>query len=341
MAEPYPAANVDGLEQPTRLSRPPRRFSTAQLPLRLGTCELVRSRVSIPNMGAKKTDDGKSIVWGILLFLVFAVVAWPYFVGTWLAVQLGADNPSTARSVTGWLLEVLWLGGLVSLAGWAWLKEKQQQDEARRLELLKQQRKREFGSAGARLYEQADASVSTIAASEAARTGWLGDPTDFDFRADLEAIAANLRRAEQIRTVTADASSIRDFSQADKQMLHDAKVEIAKLENSVKQRVELIGKCAQQAADIDRALREERESGVMANRREDLRGRLGPILYGSQKMPIDGPSESADVVTARAAAFHELKALIDKHRIAASDLGEEPDAAGKVLNQRIGGTPPE
>jgi len=48
------------------------------------------------------------------------------------------------------------------------------------------------------------------------------------------------------------------------------------------------------------------------------------------------------VVTARAAAFHELKALIDKHRLdAASDLGEEPDAAGKVLNQRIGGTPPE
>ncbi|MGB6108162.1 MAG: hypothetical protein WBF86_10155, partial [Mycobacterium sp.] len=114
--------------------------------------------------------------------------------------------------------------------------------------------------------------------------------------------------------------SIRDFSQADKQMLHDAKVEIAKLENSVNQRVELIGKCAQQSADIDRALREERESVVMAKRREELRGRLGPILYGSQKLPIDSPSESADVVTARAAAFHELKALIDKHRLdAASD----------------------
>ena len=68
-----------------------------------------------------------------------------------------------------------------------------------------------------------------------------GDPADFDFRADLEAIAANLRRAEKIRTVTEDAWSIRDFSQADKQMLHDAKVEIAKLQNSVKQRVELIG----------------------------------------------------------------------------------------------------
>ena len=160
--------------------------------------------------------------------------------------------------------------------------------------------------------------VATIAASEAARTGWLGDPADFDFRADLETIAATLRRAEKIRTVTADASSIRDFNQADKQMLRDAELEIARLQSSVKQRVELIGKCAQQAADIDRALREERESDVMAKRREDLRGRLGPILYGSQKLPIDSPSESGDVVTARAAAFHELKALVDKHRLAAT-----------------------
>ena len=271
-------------------------------------------------MGAKKTDDGAGMAWAILLFLLFLVVAWPYFLGTLLAVQLGSDNPSTARSVTGWVLELLWLGLWVGFAGWSWLEKKLKEDEARRLELLAQQRKREFGSAGARLYEKADASVAEIAASEAARTGWLGDPADFDFRADLESIAANLRRAEEIRAAAADASSIRDFSQADKQMLHDAKVEIAKLENSVNQRVELIGKCAQQSADIDRALREERESVVMAKRREELRGRLGPILYGSQKLPIDSPSESADVVTARAAAFHELKALIDKHRLdAASD----------------------
>jgi len=277
-------------------------------------------------MGAKKSsDDGALLAVGIVLFVAFLAVAWPYLLGTWLAVQLGADNPSTARSVVGWVLESLWLAGLVAVPALIWLGKKKQQDESRRqqdesrrLELLKQQRKLEFGSAGARLYEQADASVATIAASEAARTGWLGDPGDFDFRADLETIAATLRRAEKIRAVTADASSIRDFNQADKQMLQDAGLEIAKLESSVKQRVELIGKCAQQASDIDRALREERESDVMAKRREDLRGRLGPILYGSQKLPIDSPSESVDVVTARAAAFHELKALVDKHRLDAT-----------------------
>ena len=277
-------------------------------------------------MGAKKSsDDGSLMAFGIVAFVAFLAIAWPYLLGTWLAVQLGAGNPSTARSVVGWILESLWLAGLVAVPSLAWLGKKKQQDEARRkqdevrrLELLKEQRKREFGPTGARLYEQADASVATIAASEAARTGWLGDPADFDFRADLETIAATLRRAEKIRTVTADASSIRDFNQSDKQMLRDAELEIAKLQSSVKQRVELIGKCAQQASDIDRALREERESDVMAKRREDLRGRLGPILYGSQKLPIDSPSESVDVVTARAAAFHELKALVDKHRLAAT-----------------------
>ena len=277
-------------------------------------------------MGAKKSsDDGALLAFGIVAFVAFLAIAWPYLLGTWLAVQLGAGNPSTARSVVGWILESLWLAGLVAVPTLAWLGKKRQQDEARRkqdearrLELLKEQRKREFGPAGARLYEQADASVATIAGSEAARTGWLGDPADFDFRADLETIAATLRRAEKIRTVTAEASSIRDFNQADKQMLQDAELEIAKLQSSVKQRVELIGKCAQQASDIDRALREERESDVMAKRREDLRGRLGPILYGSQKLPIDSPSESVDVVTARAAAFHELKALVDKHRLDAT-----------------------
>jgi hypothetical protein len=36
-------------------------------------------------------------------------------------------------------------------------------------------------------------------------------------------------------------------------------------------------------------------------------------------MPVDSSSESADVVTARAAAFHELKALIDKFRLDAAN----------------------
>lgn len=272
-------------------------------------------------MGARKDDDN-SLAWAILLLLVFLVVAWPYLLGTWLAVQMGADNPSTARSVTGWVLEALWLGFWMWLAARSWLEHKRaeleqrrKEEAARRRELLKQQRRREFGSAGARLYEEAEAAVSRITGSEAARTGWLGDPADFDFRADLSAIADHLRRAESIRAATADAASIRGFTEADTEMLRDAEREIARLEKSVKERVELIGKCARLAADIDRALRAERENEVMAKRREEFRRRLGSVLYGSTQAPVDRPSESADVVTARAAAFHELKALIGKYRV--------------------------
>lgn len=269
-------------------------------------------------MGAKKTDDSGNIVGGILLLIVFCAFAWPYFLGTWLAVQFGADNPSTAREVTGWVFEALWLGGLAFLAIGTWINKTRAEAEARRLELLKAQRRVAFGAAGAELFEYAETAVAVIAASEAARTGWLGDPADFDFRADLEAIADNLRRAEEIRTVTADASSIRNFTESDKQMLQDAQLAVAKLEKSVQERAKLIGECAQQAGEIDRVLREERESVEMAERRAALRKRLGPILYGSAKMPTDTPSESADVVTARAAAFHELKALIDRYRIEAA-----------------------
>jgi hypothetical protein len=56
----------------------------------------------------------------------------------------------------------------------------------------------------------------------------------------------------------------------------------------------------------------------MAKRRDDLRDRLGPILYGSGTMPTETHSESADVVTARATAFHDIKVLIDQHRIEAT-----------------------
>jgi hypothetical protein len=41
--------------------------------------------------------------------LVVVAVIWPWWVGTYVAVQLGAGNPSTARNVTGWAFEVLWL----------------------------------------------------------------------------------------------------------------------------------------------------------------------------------------------------------------------------------------
>jgi hypothetical protein len=46
---------------------------------------------------------------------VIAIAVWPWFAGTYLAVQCGAANPSLARTITGWVLEAPWLAFL------AWL----------------------------------------------------------------------------------------------------------------------------------------------------------------------------------------------------------------------------
>jgi hypothetical protein len=47
--------------------------------------------------------------------IFFLLLAWPYLLGTFVAVQCGAENPSTARFVVGWVLEAVYLAGLV---GW-------------------------------------------------------------------------------------------------------------------------------------------------------------------------------------------------------------------------------
>jgi hypothetical protein len=66
-------------------------------------------------MGERKSDNGPAVAALVLLGIAFIFIAWPYYLGTWLAVQFGADNPSTARDVTGWVLEVLWLSALAFL----------------------------------------------------------------------------------------------------------------------------------------------------------------------------------------------------------------------------------
>jgi hypothetical protein len=47
--------------------------------------------------------------------LFFVVVAWPYLLGTFLAVQLGASKPSTTRAVVGWIFEAAYVAGLIAL----------------------------------------------------------------------------------------------------------------------------------------------------------------------------------------------------------------------------------
>lgn len=60
-------------------------------------------------------DAGQADGLGFALaaFCAFLVVAWPYLLETFLAVQMGAGNPSLARTVLGWIFEIVCLGGVI------------------------------------------------------------------------------------------------------------------------------------------------------------------------------------------------------------------------------------
>ncbi|NKY87758.1 hypothetical protein [Nocardia veterana] len=55
----------------------------------------------------------------LALAAVLWLVEWPYLLGTWLIVQAGAHNPSTARTLMGWTFEAPYLAFFAMMAiGW-------------------------------------------------------------------------------------------------------------------------------------------------------------------------------------------------------------------------------
>jgi hypothetical protein len=82
------------------------------------------------------------------------------------------------------------------------LEIKRQAEERARAKREKALRQRErldqFGKDGVKLLDKADAAVEEILATEAARTGWLGGPTEVNFRADLATIAETLDRSSPL-----------------------------------------------------------------------------------------------------------------------------------------------
>ena len=65
------------------------------------------------------------IGFAIIAVILFLAVAWPWLLGSWIAVQAGAPNPSTARSVVAWIFEVAYIAGLI--AWFALTREKRAQ----------------------------------------------------------------------------------------------------------------------------------------------------------------------------------------------------------------------
>lgn len=59
----------------------------------------------------------------IALAVAYYVIAWPYQLGAWIAVEMGAGLPSTQRSVLAWIFEILYLGVLAGVGvRWLWVR---------------------------------------------------------------------------------------------------------------------------------------------------------------------------------------------------------------------------
>jgi hypothetical protein len=64
---------------------------------------------------------------------VILLVAWPYLSGTYIAVQLGAGDPSSTRTVLGRFFQILYIAGLIAWFVLTGEKRAQQvRDEAQR-----------------------------------------------------------------------------------------------------------------------------------------------------------------------------------------------------------------
>jgi hypothetical protein len=87
--------------------------------------------------GGGSSGGGGLIAWLFAAAVLFFIAAWPFLIGTYIAVKCGAWNPSTERLVVGWLFEVVYIAGL--LAWFMWSREDRSQraaEEAQRIAAL-------------------------------------------------------------------------------------------------------------------------------------------------------------------------------------------------------------
>lgn len=180
---------------------------------------------------------------------------------------------------------------------------KREREERARRE--KQHRIDTLGKSNAAAVESALRAVKQVAASEAARAGWLGD---VDFGPDIQATTENFEKAHALRAVTSKLSALKNPGDDDRRILAEAGTTIANLERVANDRLALIEKCSTEAQLIDKSLQTEREDAKVAGERAELHGKLSAMLYGIEAAPTSTPNDSAvDAVMARVQAYREIK----------------------------------
>jgi len=228
-----------------------------------------------------------------------------------------------------WVPLVLWLVGLSIVRHRAPLKEtpaqravreaterkQAEQDEKRaaaRKVVAERKRADSFTKDGLALLQRANSAVDEVNATEAARDGWLGEPTDFDFSADVGRISEALLQARRIEKVVERSKKIPDPSPDDVAMLRDAEKTVKTLRAEAKGRVKILDDCVKQAREIDRLLAEERHQQEVDRQREAARRQLAAELFVARVRPSTRDSDTADAIAARVQAFRELKNIVDE-----------------------------
>lgn len=239
-------------------------------------------------------------------------------------VILGSVKPGA------WFIPVLlWVLVFVAVRNSAPLKETDQQrcvreaaehrqaaeDEKRaaaRRAVAERQRVDSFTKDGLALLVRGRSAVNRVKSTEAARDGWLGEPAELDFSADLTMISESLLQARRIEKMVQRSRAIPDPSPDDNAMVRDAEKTVTTLRAESGKRVTLLEDCATQAREVDRLLAQERRQRELDEHRDDVRQRLAAELYGAEIRPSQRDSDAADAVAARVAAFRELKTVVDE-----------------------------
>ncbi|MCK0173849.1 MULTISPECIES: tripartite tricarboxylate transporter TctB family protein [Mycobacteriaceae] len=261
-----------------------------------------------------KSSSGGSV--GFAIFVLLALLAQipkPVWIALGIAVGVAAVCWFVYACVEAWDQHLLAKEeqARIEHAEAVAAAKREREEKARR---LKQHRLDTLGKDNAARLESALSAVRRIAATEAARDGWLGD---VDFTADIQAITANFEQVHALRAVTGKLSALSKPSADDRRILAEAKATADTLERAAVGRVNLISKCAKEAQLIDESLREEREDARVAEKRAELHGKLSAMLYGIEATPDNTPENSAvDTVMARVAAYREIKQQI---RLAGAD----------------------
>lgn len=247
----------------------------------------------------------------IALLVLIAIVPKPVWIG--LGITAGAALVgwlvfSIAKGVEQYRAEAAERKRLQQIADAAAAK-KARQDRAR---YERQHRIATLGAKNAELVESAIAKAALVAASEAAREGWLGDT---DFGTDIAEITAQFEKAYALRQVAHDLNVLPNPSDDDRRLLEDARATYSNLEAAAGARVDLIAQCSTEAHRIDVSLQQERDAARTAEQRAQLHGRLSAMLYGIEAIPNTPRTDSAaDRVMARVEAYREIKKQIQLAR---------------------------